>query len=1136
MVFPQTPLPLLVEISLDGSTWTDITSDVRADEQIRITRGRSDWGQSVDAGRCSFVLENTTGKYSPRNPEGVYFGQIGRNTPVRVSVETGSVAAWLPGGSGDYVSTPDDATLDITGDIDIRFDATLNNWILPVYPSAGNTVFDNTELIAKNSASNQSWGLYTQQGTLRFEWSEDGLSGMSVSATQPLPLTASSRLAVRVTLDVDNGASGHDVTFYTSDSISGTWTQLGDVVTTAGTTSIYSGTADVRIGVDPDSDLDEAIGMVHAAQVRDGIDGTVVANPDFTAESSGTTSFDDSAGLTWTVAGNAEITNRKVRFVGEISSWTPRWDTGGFDVVTEVEAAGVMRRLTMGEIPLKSAIYREFTSAGRVDTGIVAYWPMEDKANASEFASAFDGHPALTITGTVTPAADDDFLGSEALPTIGTGSMSVSVPSYTVDSSSRGRIALFMRVPAAGVVSTQRLVSLTQTGSARTWSIFVNTSGNLDVRAFDEGGTQLHASGFGTDSINGLDKYAILALIQDGADVDYILQVVDIADSLTTAVPDDTFTSFSITGTVSSETTGRITKIRFGEDGAMNDTVLGHLTVGNSSTSHNATTGVMVGWTAEDAASRVSRIGREEGLDAYVTRFGDEQMGDQGQSSAVELMRTAEAVDQGILAEQRSILGIRYVSRASIYNEPVTLTLDYTGSDGLVAPLDPVDDDQNVTNDVTVEREGGSSARVTLDTGALSTQVPPDGIGLYDTSYTTNLLDDTQPVDHAGWRLHLGTWDETRFPQVQVRLAGATGSIENASALDTGMRMQITNPPVWLPPDTLDLLIQGYTEVMSHYVWDITFNCTPFGPWNVAVESDTTYGRVDTDGSELAGAADSDDTIWPVKVTSGEIWVDKDTYSSEFPFSIRASGEVVSVTDIDNADPVTDTFTRTETDSWGSADTGQAWTNTGGAAGDFDVASGKGTHDANTVNVSRFSTTAADDADFDIQVTVSTDKLAVGADQQAYLIARFTDTNNFYGARIAFTPTQAVEVTIIRVVAGVPGAFTTATTSLTHAAGTEFRWRFQGIGTALKSRAWLASGTESTMWDTEVTDANLSSAGSVGVRTRLLTGTSNAPVVFSFDDFESPQVFTVTRSSNGVTKSQTTGTSVNLANPAILAL
>ena len=43
-------------------------------------------------------------------------------------------------------------------------------------------------------------------------------------------------------------AAGNDVKFYTSDTIAGSWTQLGSTVTTAGVTSVHAGTGDLEIG------------------------------------------------------------------------------------------------------------------------------------------------------------------------------------------------------------------------------------------------------------------------------------------------------------------------------------------------------------------------------------------------------------------------------------------------------------------------------------------------------------------------------------------------------------------------------------------------------------------------------------------------------------------------------------------------------------------------------------------------------------------------------------------------------------------------------------------------------------------------------------------------------------------------
>lgn len=1294
MAFPETNLPLKVHLSLDGSTWTDVSADVRYEDKVRIARGRSDWGQQVDFGRCNFALSNTDGKYSPRNPEGAYYGQIGRNTPVRVSVETGSVALDLPGGEGDYASTPDAAALDITGDIDVRFDATLANWCLADYPTGQGTDYDHTELMGKAASGQVSWNLYVRLSKLYLTWSTNGTALSSASSTADLPLTTSGRLAVRATLDVDNGASGHTVTFYTSDSISGTWTQLGDPVTGSGTTSIHSGTAALRIGSIPDVSYSEAIGLVHGIEVRSGIGGTAVANPDFTAQSSGTTSFADAAGRTWTVAGTAEITNRKTRFVGEVASWTPRWDTGGFDVVTQVEAAGILRRLGLGAVPLKSPMYREATSPLR--TAVVAYWPLEDGAEATEFGSAIDGHPAVKLTGSVTPAAYSNWVGSDAIPTVGTGSMRVSIPSYGVGgSNSYNQLFFFAKVPAAGVVSTQRLVSVSTTGQAATWSLYVNTAGLLDMRAYDSDGTQIHASGFSGTSINGLEK---LIAIRWGPPVfvEYVVSVTDVAGSKATAVPDNVLDSFTITNTVTATSVVRLSEIRFGEDGAMNSTAIGHVVVGNTSTAFNGFAAPGVGWNAEEAPSRVTRLGTEEGIHAYATGPGDEQMGVQARSTAVDLMRSAEAVDKGILAELRTLLGIRYVTRASMYSQPVTLTLNYTGDDGLVAPLDPVDDDQSVTNDVTEQRDGGASARAVLTSGTLSTQAPPNGIGLYDTSYTTNLLDDTQPPHHAAWRLHLGTWDETRFPQVAVNLAGAPANIENAAAVDVGSRIQITNPPVWLPPDTLDLLVQGYTEVLDQRAWTITYNCTPGGPFNVAWTGDDDAATVereftwaDTEDTELAEALTTTETDVDVLTTSGPTWTDD---VSDTPFDWRAGGEAMTVTapgGLINSNPffdtnitgwtavnatiafsqaqipphpaatgsalatptggsanriqssnttdgsitgsgryqattwvyvpsgwngiqvqvnwrnsagtllstssgtvtnipagqwtlITETFTanasavrcnvvvqqtgtptsgdiwyawgvrvtrlkaswlydefgRTASSSWGTADSGQAWTTDGGTSADFAVGSGYGSHTLATVSAARRSFTAFTSSDFDCVVDVTTSATATGGSLYGGPAGRDADSDNLYMARLEFTTANAIILSVRERVAAVETELGTYTLAATHAAGTFIRVRFQVFGTALKAKAWPLTVAEPGAWQVEITDSSLTTSTYIGCRSIAAAGNTNVSPAVRYDNFDltNPQTYTVTRSVNGVVKTHAAGATVALAYPAYAAL
>lgn len=116
----EAPNGLMVELLVDGS-WVNITSRVMVRDnsgQISITRGQSSEGRSPDPGTCSFLLNNRDGLFSPSNPVSPYYGKIGRNTQLRVSVANGEdknyrfwgeVSAWPE----DWDTTDTDVWVDI---------------------------------------------------------------------------------------------------------------------------------------------------------------------------------------------------------------------------------------------------------------------------------------------------------------------------------------------------------------------------------------------------------------------------------------------------------------------------------------------------------------------------------------------------------------------------------------------------------------------------------------------------------------------------------------------------------------------------------------------------------------------------------------------------------------------------------------------------------------------------------------------------------------------------------------------------------------------------------------------------------------------------------------------------------------
>ncbi|MFM9604246.1 hypothetical protein [Streptomyces turgidiscabies] len=892
MVFPQTPLSVLVELWIGGA-WVDVTSDVYVESKIVIERGRADEGVRVDPGKCRLSFNNRLGKYSPRNPLSPYYLLIGRNTLIRVSVKAGTPFLDLPGTATAYASTPDTAALDITGDIDVRVDAQLTNWL-----DAADGL-RTTELMGKlgSSSSDKSWFFGVRSNRLYFEWSADGTSVLSASSTVRPVVPPDGRLAVRATLDVNNGAGGRTITFYTSRTgLSGTWTQLGDPVVQAGTTSIFNSTAAVRIGMVPVA-MTYAAGRVQAVEIRNGIAGSVVANPDFTAQTIGASSFADSAGRTWTMNGTAAITNRRTRFIGEVPSWPSRWDVSGRDVRVPIEAGGILRRLGQGTKALDSTLRRRIPSYVPL-----AYWPMEEGAAASRAYSPIPGVTPLTLTN-VTWSSADTLASSNPLPVLASSStalpkMSGRVPAPT-STLTEWSVQWLYRLDG-GNPTERTFMRITSTGTVAEWYFLQSNASTATIIGRDNDGNTVFTQGLVTTSAPyGQWIKMEFNAVQDGANVDWHIGWVTVGSG-----------SVSFDGTFAGSI-GRPTGVASPPDGYSADLdgmALGHISVwavDDTAAFDNA----ISAWAGETAGARMVRLAGEENLPftLYGEPSAQEQVGAQRPDALLTLLEEAADADGGILYERRESVGLAYRDRVSLYNQPVALALDYNTSGHVAPPLEPADDDQGVRNDITVQRTDGASARVTLDTGALSTAAPPNGVGVYDESVTLNLYDDDQAEPQAYWRLHLRTVDEARYPVLRIDLAAAPSLIDDVTDVDSGDRITIDHPPAWLPPGPIDLLAQGYTETIGHPIdWDLEFNCTPASPWTVGVIGDDVLGHADTIGSSLAAGISSSALSLSVNTTAGPRWT---TAAADFPFDILLGGEVMTVSAISGtANPQTFTI------------------------------------------------------------------------------------------------------------------------------------------------------------------------------------------------------------------------------------
>lgn len=1106
MAFPEDPLGLRAEMLIDGA-WTDFTKDVYTRDPISHQRGIRNGGAVADPASVPILINNKNGTYSPRNPLSPYYGKIGRNTRVRLSLPGAESYLEVDGSTTGIASTPDTAALDVSGDIDLLWEGE-TDWY----------AIGSQFLIGKWGISgSRAYGMRIGDGQLALNFVTP--AGASLQAAAYLP-TLPRRAAVRATLDTDNGAGGYTARLYWAASITGPWTQVGTDITstTYGPVTIRNVTAPLSIApAQVESGVYPLSGRVYRAEVRSGIDGTLVADPDFTAQAAGTTAFTDSAGRAWTLSGTAAVRDRVDRFIGEISEWPQRWVPSEADAWTPVTAAGVLRRLGRGTSPLDSALRRRIPSYGPL-----AYWPMEDGSEATSAASPITGVTPLALSNADWASADT-LLSSDALPVLRgqTGALSMMsgrVPAPATALSAWSVYYIYrLDTPPTTLYTFMRIQA---TGTVREWFI-QSRADRSRIIGRDADGTDIVnlEANTGADLFNQWVQVRFWVVQETATTASWRIDWIDVGGDA--GGYGDTYT-----GTV-----GRPTAVSSPSGGYASDLsglALGHISVWPTQTTA-AYTKAITGWTGETAGDRMLRLADEESVPLALAAApsGTDAVGSQGMSPVLDLIKVAADADGGLLTEDQTALRLLYRPRPTLYSQAPALVLDYAQGQ-IAGPLEPVDDDTAIRNDVTVTRDGGSSGRAVLEEGPLSVQTPPDGVGIYDDSITLSLATDEQTEPKAFWELHLGTWDEPRYPAVTVNLHRHPELISDVLALREGDVIRLTNMPKWVAPDDVDLMMVGLSETLLPRTWTITYNSVPAGPWRAGIVGDTALGIVDTDGTELAAAVDADATVLPV-VTNGAPWV------WETAMDVQVGGEIVTVTAVTGG--MADSFGRTVSGGWGAADAGGTWTVTGTAA-DYSVGSGYGVAAQPTVNVAHLTLLPAPSADVDLYVDVAASALATGASLVTGLIARAVDNSNCYQARVEITTGNAVVLSVRRRVGGTETLLGSAYTHPTaYTAGAWWRVRFQVVGTVLSAKVWPAASPEPASWQVITFDTNLTAAASIGTRSFRGTGNTTAAQM-RFDNFRmaNAQAFTVVRSANGVAKAHAAGADVRLARPARVAL
>lgn len=896
---PQLPLDLKCQLNL-GGTWTDISQYAYQRDgnspPVAITRGRPDETSTANPATCTWQLNNRDGRFSPRNPLSPYFGSLGRNTPVRWSVPAATAYLRLEEDNFDRAFVQPNGTLNIAGSIEMRMALRLTDW--------------RSCVLAGKWDGGACWLLQlNDNGTLTFNWYDASVVSRSVTSALAVPFTAGD-FALRVTMDAATGS----VSFYTSGTIDGTYTQLGPTASGTGgaATSIQAAASPLVLfysfAIGGGS---QAFGRIYEFRLYNGIGGTVAADGIFSAQVPGITSWTDSAGNLWQIAGGAVISDRDYRFHGELSSLPPRWDVTGTDHWVPVQAGGPLRRLSQASNNAMSPMKRAISLLSG-SFAPVAYWPMEDAVGATQFGSAIGPYPMTFTSPAPGLASDSSFIASGPLPSLNGSILQGQVQPYTGTGTWVVRFLLKLSPPAAAAVLLRIVCS--PDAACPVVYVLADNTGGMALEGFSPGGSVAFNTGFFNMGANGTPvMVSVEAQPSGGGNVQY---------SLVTVAPGQS-SGFDINATVSGSA-GTVILAQPDISGAFTGTVFGHLYVQTAWETLFALGAPLNAWTGELAATRYARLAVENG---YRTRIlgspaYSAAMGAQGQATLDALLKQCEQADLGQQFEVRQYLALGYRTLASMLNQAPALTLDYTASKpGGVSGsaddsgLDPTYDDQLTSNDWTVTRgaasgsQGGTWQYQLNDGSAMSISDPPAGAGDYAKTATASVEYDAQLPDMAGWLVHTGTVDDERWPSVPVNLARTAMAPLQAAclALEIGDHVQVTGLPNVILYDPVKQLAFGMKESFGGLHWTQEYNCVPEVPYEVVVLDDPVYGRADTDGSTLFAGIGTGDTSFSVVTPNAQL-VTWTTNAGDFPFDIGIGGERMTVTNITGTGVSTQTF------------------------------------------------------------------------------------------------------------------------------------------------------------------------------------------------------------------------------------
>lgn len=854
--FPQSPLPLSLWIApggdpTDASTfnWTEITGDLRQEEGVQITAGRQDEGNKVDSTSVALTLDNRAGNYTPRNPLGRYYGKLGKGTPLQLrltrmrdlftrTVATGwgtepdSGIAWSQSPATAF------AVNGAGGTVTLAAGATAISVLVP----AGGVDVDVTHVSSVPAvAAGASW---VDATLLRY-------SSTSNYFRLHTEFLASGFIGVKV-----------------QKIVGGVSTEIAPIVTTS---VAYAAGTRIRTRT-------QSIGTL----IRIKVWPAAQAEPDawnLQVDDADLTSNQATGSYQWRQTGNTTTSSvliedwrvDPVLATFTVAEWPPRWDQSGKDATVPIVGAGILRRLRQGSAAQRSPLYTHLLAQNPA-----GYWTLEDGSDATVAASVRPYAKAARVTD-VSFAADDTLGGSDPVLTLNAFTSEVSGQVIPGPITPNGYGAVWFVKCATIPASDTTLIEFTGTGTVSRWRIVMNNAGYRPEGYNGAGDLIVNPGltlwgGYNPLTWGGFS----FKTTESGSTVTWQLMWGQVG------IPFFWIASNTYTGTAEKLTGFRIT--------GQADRSYGHVWLGDNDLLLNDSGFFMVasGYAGELAHARLARLCAAEGVPLVLKGPGlpvptsSTAMGPQRSRTFLANVEEIENTEQGVVYERAHGLG--FVTRAGRYNGAVRLALDFAQGH-IAAPPEPTDDDQQLRNSITLKRIRGSEVTVT-DPASIALN------GTLSDDLEANLLSDDDLEEHATWRLKIGTLGDLRWPRISLNLAKNPQLINTWLRVRPTDRITIANPPTQTPGD-LDLRVEGWTQTLGMYSWDVALNCSPGRAWLIGTWDDA-GSKWDSASTSLNAAVTSSATSIVVKsALAGDVWS-----TTAVPYSWRVGGEVMTVTAI----------------------------------------------------------------------------------------------------------------------------------------------------------------------------------------------------------------------------------------------